>query len=208
MKLTGVLRKAALCLFAMLLLLGAMCPDPAATIKFRQVGACNGYMTDTGLPGSTQHMTNAGGGGAWVVFEVLSIDNSPVSTDFHFDPQRLYISGTSPAEHVDMGLPLAKDLAIIQQRSVPLTVPARTFQGNNGFAVVRVSTATINGAIEANKSNYMLAYDRGPSDPPVVLDKTNLSQTSWPQTENCREIHFRPSGVLGRGRTVCAPESR
>lgn len=174
-------RKLVLISLSGLLLTAATCPpaEPVVTVHYRQVGACNGYQRGTGP-------VNAGVNGAFVAFKVISIDNSKRSTAFNFDPTRMFVNGTS--DHISTSLSLAQDLAPLS--AVPVTVPAMTHQGNNGIGVVRVSTAAADGASEANNTNYILAYERGPGDPGVLLQKQNAGQTTFANTPNCTSITF------------------
>jgi len=184
-------RKLVLYLPLALLLTAATCPPspPAVTVHYRQIGACNGYRQNTGPGGAGPIQTvSAGPKAAFVAFKVLSIDNSKGSTPFNFDPNRMFVTGTSPEEHISTSLSLARDLAPLS--AVPVTVPAGANQGNNGIAVVRVATASADGASEANKTNYFLSYAGAPGDPGVLLAKENSSQTTYPNTPDCTMIIF------------------
>jgi hypothetical protein len=170
-----------------LLLTAATCPPTPSpvTITYEQVGACNRYQQTTGGAGNS---VSAGANGAFVLFRIKTLDNSKSAAAFNFDPDRLFITGSSPQEHVDTSLALTHDLAPIS--AVAVTVPAGKNQGNDGIAVVRVSTSAVDGASEANNSNYFLAYDTPPGGPSVGLEKKNLNQSTFRQTNDCREIHF------------------
>ena len=85
-------------------------------------------------------------------------------------------------------LSLAKDLSPFS--TIAVTVPPGANQGNNGIVVVRASTAASDGASEANNTNYFLAYEPGAGDPGVLFNKKNFGQTTFPQTNDCRAIHF------------------
>ena len=179
--------KIALCALIVPSFLAATCPPspPAVTVEYSQVGACNGYNRFAGPGGLPGTVVSAGGQAAFVVFRIRQIDNATAS-DFTFDPNRMFINGTSPAAHVDTSLSVAEDFNQLEQRAV--TIPKETIRPLDGFAVAVAPTATTNGAVEASRTNYILVYDRGPSDPVVVLSKTNLNQTTWPLTENCDRI--------------------
>lgn len=180
---------AALCSLAALLFIAASCPptQEPVTITFDQVGACNGYQRTSGPGGSGPHVTvSAGPDAAFVAFRIVSIDNSKSGQDFNFDPERIYVSGTSPGEFVDTNLALAQDQGPL--KAVATTIPNGQNVGNSGIAVISVFAA--NEAPEANNTSYTLSYDRAPADPPVLLAKRNLSQTSWPQTNDCLAIRF------------------
>jgi len=156
------------------------------TITYEQVGACNGYQQTSG-PGGPQNTISAGPKAAFVAFRVVTLDNSKSATDFTFDPEKMFVIGTSPMEHVSTSLSLARDLGVFA--AIPVTVPAGKNQGNNGIAVITVSTSAANGASEANNTNYLLSYVT-PAGQSVFLEKRNVNQTTFPQTDDCRGIHF------------------
>ncbi|MFM0385876.1 hypothetical protein [Paraburkholderia dipogonis] len=151
---------------------------PLATIKYHQVGACNGYQQGSGV-------VSVGPNAAYVAFKIEAVDNTQPAVDFHFDPSRLFIS-QSTRHFVDPSLMFAQDLGVFG--TVPVTVPHGTTVGLDGFSIVVVSTSNANGSAEANQTAYSLFYDTQSTDPGVLMDKTNATQTVWPQTDNCRAI--------------------
>lgn len=186
-----VFRNLALYCLGALLLVAASCPPQGAgpvTITFDQLGACNGYSQTDPPHGAPQQAVFAGGQAAFVAFRIVLVDNSGSGRDFNFDPERLYVTGSSPPEHVSTSLSLAQDHG--QLKTIATTIPAGKTSGG-GIAVVRVSTSAVDGASEANNTSYLLSYETTAADPIVLLAKRNLSQTSWPQTPNCRAIDFR-----------------
>lgn len=156
-------------------------PKPIATIKYHQVGGCNGYLQGNDAVSVGPHA-------AYVVFNIESIDNTQPSSDFNFDPSRLFINEGS-REFVDPRLRFARDLSVFG--TVPVTVPHGQIRTLNGFSIVVVSTTSENGSIEANRTNYFLLYNTQSTDPGILLNKTNSSQTSWPQTDDCRLIQLQ-----------------
>lgn len=168
----------ALCSLAALLSFAATCPptQEPVTITFDQVGACNGYQTTLGLVG-------AGPNAAFVAFRIVSIDNSRSGQDFNFDPERISISGTS--DFVSTNLGLAREQGPF--KAIATTIPKGQNVGINRIAVVAVSTGA-GAASEANNSSYHLNYSITAGDSGVLFAKRNLSQTSWPQTDNCRDV--------------------
>lgn len=163
--------------------------EDAATIVFDQVGACNGYQQTSGPPGSGPvNVVSAGANQAYVVFRVVEIDNTKSSKDFNFDPARLYVSGSNPRAYVKPTLSFAQDLGVFT--AVPMLIPKGKKVGINGLAVAVVPTGAVNGASEANSISYMLLYDPAPGDPGIFPGKRNHSQTSWPQTDDCRAIQY------------------
>lgn len=155
---------------------------PLATIKYHQVGACNGYKP------TSASIVSVGPNAAYVIFNIESVDNTKPVIDFNFDPARLYIS-KSPAQFVDTNLQLAKDLGVFS--TVPITVPKGQFVGINGYSVVVAVTGAVDGAVEANMTNYFLNYDTQPSGPGVILVKSNSSQTSFPLTRDCLAVTLK-----------------
>jgi hypothetical protein len=151
---------------------------PLATIKYHQVGACNGYQRGSGI-------VSVGPNAAYVVFKIEAIDNTKPNIDFHFDPARLFIN-QSTRHFVDPGLTFAQDLGVFG--TVPVTVPHGSVIGLNGFSIVVVSTSSSNGSVEANQTAFSLSYDTQSTDPGVLFDKTNVAQTTWPQTDNCQAM--------------------
>ena len=185
MRHSRMLRNIALCLVVLPLTLASACPPASApvTITYEQVGACNGYKQTTG-PGGWDQITRSAPAPTQPSShsEILAIDNTQSGTDFAFDPEHINVSG----QHVSTSLTLAQDFGLL--KAVAITVPKGTHPGNNGIAVIKVSTGTFNGATKANQSDYLLQYRRAAGDPLVIMKKKN--QRSWRQTDDCREIRF------------------
>ncbi len=163
------------------------CPNPngTATISYHQTGACNGGQGQSGDPST---FYNAGPNQAFVVFGIERIDNSAGSVTFNFDPTKLFVNSTT-RDFVDPSLMIYK-WVLGPFASVPQSIAAGS---NVGFAVsgqnaLVVQTTNPNGSVEANMTSYFLLYNTGPSDPGVVMNKTDASQTTWPNTENCAAI--------------------
>lgn len=163
------------------------CPNPngTVTISYHQTGACNGGQGQSGNPST---FYNAGPNQAFVVFGIERIDNSAGAIGFNFDPTKMFVNGT-PRDFVDPTLMIYK-WVLGPFASVPQSVAAGA---NIGFAVsgqnaLVVQTANPNGSAEANMTNYFLSYNSGPGDPGVIMSKTDASQTTWPNTENCATI--------------------
>jgi len=120
-----------------------------------------------------------------VIFQVESVDNSKVSSNFNFDPTRLYVKD-SPNRFINPTLQVAYVLANFNL--VPTTVQAGKTITPDGYGAVTVSTLASDGAAEANKTSYFLNYAVQAGDPGVTLAKTDGSQTSWLYTPNCLDI--------------------
>jgi hypothetical protein len=151
------------------------------TINYEQVGACNGFNNGSGV-------TSAGPKAAYVIFRISSINNKEsAAQDFNFDPNRLFVNGTSPRAFASTHLNLAQ--------LNPFAVTSRfvakgTTETLNGAAIAVVPTAANDGASEASKTSYMLAYETPSGGQGVVLSKKDPSRTSWPLTPDCTNIIY------------------
>lgn len=80
----------------------------------------------------------------------MSIDNYKFDQDFNFDPERIYVSGTSPGEFVNTNLDLAKDQGPL--KAIATTIPKGQNAGINRMAAAMVfSTDEVS---EANNTSY------------------------------------------------------
>ena len=173
------------CLGLSYLSLVSGCGQPAkndvVTINYEQVGACNGFENGSGV-------TSAGPRAAFVIFRISNIvNNASAARNFDFDPNLLFINGSSPREFASTTLNLAK--------LNPFAVQARfvakgTTETLNGAAVVTASTVAVDGASEANKSSYMLAYETPAGGQGVALAKKDPARTSWPSTPDCTDVIY------------------
>ncbi|MGB7201395.1 MAG: hypothetical protein WBD16_03905 [Pyrinomonadaceae bacterium] len=155
------------------------CPNPngSATIRFEQLGACNGYKDGV-------NVISAGPNAAFVLFKINNIDNRNGTVNFSYDPAKLCISSSSPAACVSSNLSLV--LKIGKLGTTSTTVSAGTDLPQNGYAVIAVPTsASPDPQVEANKVNYFLTYATGSGDPGVLLDKKNSSQTQYQGAQDC-----------------------
>jgi hypothetical protein len=156
------------------------------TIAYHQLGACDVASYVSG--GATVFFT-PGPNEAWVLFGIESIDNSSTTSAFAFDPSRLFIQQGAAQEFPDPGL----DAFLLNFAAAPATItPGQDlqFQASAVLAPI-VSTSTTDGAVEADQTAYLLNYAPRPGDPPVVLVKTNASQTSFPMTDQCSDIQLQ-----------------
>lgn len=157
---------------------------PPVTIKYHQIGACNRFQNGGQVETFDQNY-------ALVIYEIESIDNTKTGTDFNFAPTRMYNDNpTQPVPaHVRTNLGFATDLGIPLLQ--PLLVPHGTIVSTNGLAVAAVYTNALDGAVEANQTAYPLSYLLGQGDPDVAMQNTTPSRTSWPPTEDCRDIPYQ-----------------
>jgi Lactonase, 7-bladed beta-propeller len=159
-------------------LLPAACSSPlgpAAVISYRQIGACNGAGNVT-----------AGDNAAFVLFQIIGINNES-STQFAFDPTKLYVTGA--------GQQKLSAIAPILSPMNAGAAPAKTVPGGQqasfppeSFGVVTVATGAKDGAMEANQARYFLNYNSGSNDPPVLFERPNLARTIWPYTPDCGDM--------------------
>lgn len=163
------------------------CPNPNGTvsISYHQTGACNGGQGQSGDPST---FYSAGSNQAFVVFGIERIDNSSGAVPFSFDPRKLFVNSTV-RDFVDPNLMIYR-WVLGPFASVPTSVPAGS---NFGYAVsgqnaLVVQTTNPDGSTEANMTPYSLLYNASASDPGVIMIKTDPSQTSWPNTQDCATI--------------------
>jgi hypothetical protein len=164
----------------------AACGNPAAVVTYHQTGACNGFKASDGS------LFSVGDNAAYVIFGIESIANpSGSGATFNFDPTRVFTT-TSVKDSVDPGLALYPNIL------GPFAAVAEAVtEGNTiNFAVsaqmgLVVQTTNQNGSVEANQTPYLLSYNRASSDPGVIMVKSDSSQTSWPNTEDCSTISLK-----------------
>lgn len=155
------------------------CPNPngTATIRFEQLGACNGYKDGF-------NTVSAGPNAAFVLFKISNIDNTNGKVNFSYDPTKLCVSSSSPPACVSTTLSLAQKIGVLGTTAT--TVSAGKDLPQNGYGVIAVPTsASTDPQIEANKVNYFLTYATGSGDPGVLLDKKNSSQTQYQGAQDC-----------------------
>lgn len=158
------------------------CGNPDVTITYHQTGACNGFATSSGE-------TSAGTNQAYVVFGIESIANpSGSGATFNFDPTKVFTT-TTVKDSVDPGLMLYPNVlgpfaAVAESLPQGTSIP---FSPSAQMGLV-VQTTNPNGSVEANSTPYTLSYDNGGNLPGVIMVKSDASQTSWPNTEDCKTI--------------------
>jgi 6-phosphogluconolactonase (cycloisomerase 2 family) len=162
-----------------LLLAGCAKPlGPVATIRYHQVGACNGI-------GAAE----AGDNHAFVVFAIDAIDNRATQIDFKFDPARLYATDAGAHDFIDPSLPAAQQtLAAHQIAKATIAQGKRATFGAASFGMLLIHTVAKDGASEEDQSNAPLYYDAQSGDPPIVLERLNPLRGAWPSTPGCGQI--------------------
>jgi hypothetical protein len=158
-------------------------------INYHQVGACGYFTTPSGL-------TSAGANQAYVVFEIESIDNSNSGSQFTFDPTKLNIhANTFFAPGTQFYTYILGSLAV----GPPIQVAGGLKQPLGKFGALFVQTSNPDGAVEANQTSYFLSYQHQAGEPLVFPVKTNASQTSWPDTEDCCNLPANECSITGAG---------
>jgi hypothetical protein len=77
--------------------------------------------------------------------------------------------------------------------AAPIVVSQATNMAINGYIIVAVATPNVDLPIEQISINLHYDPQEGDgdsiaADPPVVLNNTNATQTSWPHPHNCQEL--------------------
>lgn len=160
------------------------CPNPgapAAVISYHIVGACDSYQAPDGS------FFSVGPNQAYVFYGITEVNNQNPNP-FNFDPTKLYTTTTVP-DHVDPTLSVYADIF------GPFSLPATTYAGGadvsyavSGVEALVVQTMASDGASEADHTRYPLNYATGPADPPIIMNPTDISRTSWPYTPDCKTI--------------------
>jgi hypothetical protein len=139
-----------------------------------------------------------------VAFKIESFDTSDSGIPFYFYPARLYVDLQPERETWGSSLGAGKHFASKDPRFTdPLGIPGvesvkappRTVTKVERYAFIALPTTTEVGATEANKTSYHLLYDTesgkeagGPPYPKLEFVKTNESQSSWPETDECLHL--------------------
>ena len=170
------------------------------TINYSQIGVCKTWTTSAG----TEEKANADE--IFAVFKIDSIDNSKPSSDFGFDPDRLYVD-QSTAEQRTKNLSfqirrfIVADPRFTQAMGVSppgrATVPGNQNHNVNGFLFVPVSTN-----MPADKppvgNSFDLIYDTTnpieqwqTSAGGIVMAKTNPPGASFTAVESCKDLAYK-----------------
>lgn len=152
-------------------------------IAYHQVGSCNGYPSEYGT-------TAAGSHAAYVTFKIESLDNSGVGAPFDFNPANLYtVDKLGIVCHVDPNLAYVRDI-FGPFASAPATLSAYgaavSYFAN--YCALIVHTTSADGASEADNTSYTLYYASDPSSITPIVTNSTPGRTSWPHTQNCRDI--------------------
>lgn len=172
--------KAAVCaviLSSTLMLAGCPNPNGTVTIRYEQLGACNGYKEGNNI-------VSAGPTAAYVLFKINSLDNTNGKVNFAYDPARLFVDSLNAKPSVSLTSALTQKIGVLATTAI--NVPAGQNLGHDGYAVVIVPTANSpDPQIEANQTNYKLAYDTPSGSPGVLFDKKDPSKTQYQGAQDC-----------------------
>jgi hypothetical protein len=175
-------------------------PGPAGstvTIRYSQVGACDGYLTGTGLTAKRPNQ-------AFVVFKIEALDGTKSGVEFNFVPSRLFVDLEPHKETWGSSLGAGRYFVSSDRRytdplgATPLKemrAPARATTEVDRLAFVAVATAASVGSEEASRTSYHLLYDPetgkesgNPPDPHIAFAKSNDTQTTWQRAEDCLHL--------------------
>ncbi len=170
------------------------------TIRYSQVGVCNGFQSGTGITAKRPNQ-------AFVVLKIESLDGTKSGVEFGFVPTRLFVNLEPGKETWGSSLGAGQYYVSSDRRFTdPLGVApikalnarARATTEVDRLAFIAVPTAEANGAAEAGGKSYRLSYDaesgkeRGTADPHIEFVKTNDTQTSWAPTDDCLHLEIGP----------------
>lgn len=161
-------------------------PVLPVTITYAQVGACNG--TAWQPLGADVPYSDATADYAKVVFQIQSVSNPGVDA-FSFNPANLYIQTPNGQFHFNSNLDIYSYL-FGPFGVAAATVPPYASNSNvGGYGAANVYVNNGDPASVADRTQYSLSYAGQVGDPPIILVKSNASQTSFlvggQETQNC-----------------------
>jgi hypothetical protein len=177
---------------------GSGSSDSKVAIHYSQVGVCNGYASGSGV-------TSKRSNNAFLVFKIESLDSTKASGDFNFEPGRFFVDLEPNKETWGSSLGaglyfVSTDRRFTDPLGVPnpedSKVPAGKTTSVDRLVFIGVPTKDANGSAEASKISYHLSYDAVTKDtgripdPHIELVKTNDSQSTWPATDDCKDLHI------------------
>jgi hypothetical protein len=128
---------------------------------------------------------------AFVFFGFEEINNSGGSVNFAFDPARVYVQQASQ-DFLDSGLSVYAGIF------GPFAIQASTLTPGQDLKFLPVaqnalvvSTVLADDSTEANQTAYFLRYNRQPTDPLILMVKSDALRTSWPNTQDCLTITLK-----------------
>jgi len=169
------------------------------TISYKQIGICKTYVT----PASTQEAKPNEG---FAIFKIVSVDNTENGSIFYFDPVRFYVNQSKPEEagniykqnrkFINSNTRLGNVLGV--KYADKITVPNGGKVEDAGFALIELGLNNPSGGPEADKYNFIIAYDTGTGDR-GSFDSVNEgiklvrepSDTQYNIVENCKDLPLR-----------------
>ena len=153
---------------------------PLVTIKYEQIGGCQG----------AGH-TFAGTDAAFVVFRIISIDNTGTNArDFDFNPDYLYVN-TDP--HASVSSDHAKSLAIPYATfGQKVAAGTRADRPGDVLAVVANPTITITdkAAQRGQIERFSLFHDTAAAGTQGVLVTAQGNQATFPYEGDCQRLSY------------------
>jgi hypothetical protein len=178
---------------------GQRSPTNPTTISYDQVGVCKMWAEPTGFE------QKARANELFAIFKIDSIDNSKPSSEFGFDPERMYVNQSTAAQ-------LQKNLSFQIRRfivadarfaqAMGVSSPQRaTVPGNQKLDVNAYVLVPVSMDLPADKppvgNSYELTFDTtNPIDQwqsasaGINMTKTNPDATFTP-VENCKELAYK-----------------
>jgi hypothetical protein len=169
------------------------------TISYSEVGICNSYTTQTGNQETTK--PNEG----FAIFKIETVDNSKQSSDFHMDPERLYVDQSKPemkGKNISFQTHrfINPDPRFAQAMGIKgltrASFPANQKIDVNSFVLVPLALNNPTGGPETNQYSFDLIYDTTTTEEQVptnevVATKTNPPDTKYSVIEECKELALK-----------------
>jgi hypothetical protein len=178
---------------------GRRSADNPTTISYSEVGICKNYTTLTGNPETTK--PNEG----FAIFKIETVDNSKQSSDFHMDPERLYVDQSKPemkGKNISFQTHrfINPDPRFAQAMGIKgltrASFPANQKIDVNSFVLVPLALNNPTGGPETNQYSFDLIYDTTTTEEQVptnevVATKTNPPDTKYSVIEECKELALK-----------------
>ena len=173
--------------------------NPTA-INYSQVGVCKSW------PTSGTEYQKARADEIFAVFKIDSVDNSKPSSEFGFDPERLFVDQSTAAQKTkNLSFQVRRfivsdprfALAMRVSRPERATVPANQKLDVNGFFIVPVSTnlpedkPPVGNAYDLiyDTTNPIEQWQQGAGD--IIMAKANPQGATFTPVEDCRELAYK-----------------
>jgi len=172
--------------------------NPTA-LNYSQIGVCKVWTSSAGTEQTARPNE------LYAVFKIDSVDNSKPSSEFGFDPERLYVDQSTAAQKTknlsfQVRHFIVSDARFVQAMGVSrperATVAANQKLDVNGFFFVPVSTnkpedkPPVGNAYELvyDTTNPIEQWQQGAGD--IIMAKANPGAT-FTAVENCKELAYK-----------------